>query len=452
MMPHNPQAENAVLGAILENPNSILRVMVELKPSHFYSKENEMVYEAMVSLCGKHTPIDRVMLVSELESKERLDKIGGVEYLDSLKANGENIQYYANLVREASIKRTLVSIGTEISSLAMNSSIDADKAIAESRAKLIGIGSSRTDGTESISEIGYRVMEKTERMFSEPDKVWALPTGIRELDRALGGLEKQDNIVIAGRPGSGKSALADTIAVNVAKTGKRVVLFALEMSKEQRTQRMACMHGGFIYDEVRRRRRQNEDGKWRYWTDEEVSDYMYAISTVNTYQIYINDVSAIKVSEIEAVVGNLSLEYPVDLVIVDYLGLVGDAQGAKRYDQVGQISRGLKGIAKSMDVPLLNLAQLNRDCEKRPDKKPELADLRDAGDIEQDADVVILIWRAGMYWEDELAWNRTFPKDPYPGTNVAELNIAKFRNGNTGFVNIYFDAPRMRYLDLERRV
>ena len=447
-VPFNLEAEEAVLGSVLNDPNSILRVLADLKSSQFYGQNTAMVYEAMVRIAERHCPIDLVTLTAELAGQERIERVGGRDYLDGLRANCENIEHYAEIIKQAWVRRNLATSATEIMGWAYDTTLDADDVTSKARESLLRVGSTRRNSGATVEEIGEKELPRIQRKFENPDETWGLSTGIHVLDNALGGLEKRDNIVIAGRPGSGKSALADTIAVNVAKRGKRVVLFTLEMSKEIRADRMACIYGGFDFTEFRRGYRKTPNG-WRHWSDDEQVNYYQKRFAFDHLPIIINDTASITTAQIESVVGEVMLKQPVDLVIGDYMGLMGDALGAKRYEQVGTISRGIKRVAMALGVPFLNLAQLNRQCEERADKKPELADLRDSGDVEQDADVVILIWRPAMYWKDSLEWHKVFPKDSYPGENLAELNVAKFRNGETGFVKVAFDAPRMRFMDLE---
>jgi replicative DNA helicase len=449
-MIHNLEAERAILGAVIDDPNILLELIGELTTADFYEPTNATIYQTICALQAKHTGIDLLTLTNELSNQEKLIGIGGADYLATLRANGHNVQHYATILRDARVKRDLLNAGKDIIGLGNDTTLDATSAIAKAQNLLIKITDGRSHQCESLETIGRRGEEKIVRGFDYPDEVTGLATGLFDLDRSLGGLEKQDNIVIAGRPGCGKSSLADTIAVNVAKQGKRVALFTLEMSSEQRFNRMVCIYGGHSYEEVRRRRKRMPSGAWRQWTEEEVGDYLMWHGRTETLPIFINEKSSIATSEIAARVSELSLRQPLDLIIVDYLGLVGDAPDAKRYEQIGAISRGLKGIAKSANAPLLNLAQLNRKCEDRGDKKPELSDLRDSGDIEQDADIVILIWRASMYWKTQSAWEATFKRDPYPGEHTAELNIAKFRNGATGYVNLFFDETKMRFADLQQ--
>ncbi len=425
MLPQSIEAEEAVLGAILVNPVSLGRIVEFLKPESFYKPSHKLIYEAMLELFRKNEPIDIVTVSEYLRNEEKLENSGGRAYINDLALNvvtTANIEFYAKIIQEKEIKRALINAGSEIVSMSYEN--EETDIVLDNAQKLIFNIASQKDSSDliPIQELVVESYEQIEERFNNKSDLVGVTTGFYDLNALTSGLQKSDLIILAARPSMGKTALALNIAQNVALQGKKgVALFSLEMPKQQLVKRMLCSEA-----EVDTQRITSGNMQPRDW--EKLVDAMTRLSDA---RIYIDDASGITVTDIKAKCRRLMLEEKdLGLIVIDYLQLMeGGGNPNDRNQQISQISRSLKGLARELDVPIIALSQLSRGVESRPDKRPMLSDLRDSGAIEQDADIVMFIYRDEYY-----------NKDNTENKGKAEVIIAKHRNGPTGMVELLFQS------------
>lgn len=431
--PHSIEAEQSVLGAMLKDKESINTALEIIKPEDFYKEANREIYEAMIILFNKNEPVDLITLSEELKRRGTLDNVGGVTYLANLSssiATTANTKYYCKIVEEKSILRRLIKSSDEIMARAYEDTdeVNAIVELAEKNIFDITQGANR-EGFSPISEVLLSSFAQIEERAANKGKLTGLETGFIDLDNKLSGLQKSDLILLAARPSMGKTALGINIATNSAlKANAKVAIFSLEMSKEQLVQRIisATAHvdlqkiisGNLVDDE---------------WL--KVVDSMGPLSQMN---IFIDDTAGISLMEMKAKCRRLKIEKGLDLILVDYLQLMQlDGRQESRQQEISAISRGLKALAKEMDCPVIALSQLSRAPELRSDHRPILSDLRESGAIEQDADVVLFLYRDEYYdKETELK-------------NIGEVIIAKHRNGPTGSVELVWKGEFTKYLNKE---
>lgn len=451
VVPSNIEAEQAVLGALVIDPDAIVKVLPILKVGDFYLEKHDWIFEAAVAVHARHDPIDYLTLAAELEKRGHLNDVGGAAYITALinaVPTAVHVQYYAGLVRQTAVARQLISASGEIAGIGYDAEGSAAEMQSRAQAALSRIQWCGRSKFKTLEEIGGGMEESVVEGLEHPGLVRGVATGYRALDNALHGLRGGDLIVIAGRPGSGKSSLAHGIAINAARQGKRTAYFSLEMSNELMMTRTVCILGGFDSIEIDAGLKRNPNGTWRRWSQEEKAILLDYWVRAEALPIFLNDASSITTAEATADAAELAARQGVDLVVFDYLGLAGD-RADNRVQQVGAISRGLKALARQLNVPVLEISQLNRKCEERADKKPCLADLRDSGDVEQDADVVIFIWRPKMYWKNETDWHAVFPHEDYPD-RIATLPIEKNRHGPTdGHISMLYEEIHTRFVDID---
>jgi replicative DNA helicase len=391
-------------------------------------------------LFDRQVSINLVTVARELEDRGRLDTSGGRPYLSQVMAETPtslHAEYYAAIVRRTSIQRKMISAAGQIAAIGYNAS-DVEVALSEAEQLIFNIRQERVSRDFShIRDILDKYFEETIAAPSEAGVDGILPTGFIDLDRLLGGLKKSDLVILAARPGLGKSSFAMNVAHYAAQEEKATVaVFALEMAKEQLAQRLLAAESGV--DSIRLR--------LEMLSEAEQQRVMNAIGKLSELEIYIDDTPMIRVDQIRSKARRLHGEHPIDLIVIDYLQLIQGSGTENRVQEISEISRSLKGLARELNVPVLALSQLSRAVESRTPHIPMLSDLRESGSIEQDADVVMFIYREDVYYT-EKDWERKFPTKPYP-RGIAEIHVAKHRNGPTGQVSLLFFEKTTRFVNL----
>jgi len=434
--PQNVEAEQSVLGSLLIDPDAIIRVASFLRPGDFYRETHQAIYRAIIDLHERRLPADFVTVVDELERLNRLDFVGGPAYLTSLinvVPTSVNAEHYGHIVERTGLMRRLIAAASEIAALAYEEHEDLDEVIDQAERLLFEVSQRRISSTlVPIRDVIKSYYDRIEFLVEHPDETLGVPTGFADLDRLLGGLQPSDLIIIAARPGVGKTSLAVTIACNAAlKYNSVVAMFTLEMAAEQLVQRMISAHAGI--DSQRLRSAQIDDVEWEH--------FARASGTLSKAAIFIDDTPSPTPMEIRTKTRRLAAEYDLDLVIVDYLQLMqgGDRRRQNRVQEISYISRSLKAMAREINVPVIALSQLSRAVEARPNKIPQLSDLRDSGSIEQDADVVMFIYRDEMYNPDT------------DRPNIADIILAKHRSGPTDTIWLRFEPSLTKFVDLTLR-
>lgn len=432
--PQNIDAEKALLGSIMQKPQAMFEIADIVTKDSFYSEKHGIIYRAMLDLYQHSEPIDAVTLASKLKAGNKLDSIGGASYLSELLTivpSASNIEHYAKLVQKTFILRTLIDAADHIGALGYNEDKDIDEIIDQAEKKVLGIGSaSLRNKFVNIKETLTNVWEGIERIHASSDEIRGIRTGFAELDNKLAGLQKSDLIILAARPSMGKTTLAMDIARHAAvKNDVPVGIFSLEMSSDQLVNRMLAAESNVDSWKLR-------TGKLK--TDEEFSLIRESLDKLSRAPIYIDDESSNNIMRMRSVARRLKNENGLGLIVVDYLQLmVPNRNSDSLVQQITEISRSLKGLARDLDVPVLALSQLNRAVESRGGE-PRLSDLRDSGAIEQDADVVMFIHREDKYDKESQK------------PNVAKIIIAKHRNGPTGETELYFDQKRVSFMNIEK--
>jgi replicative DNA helicase len=434
--PHSVEAEEAVLGSLLIDPDAVFEVASFLRPDAFYRAQNRWIFEAILTLSERRVPLDVVTLIEELRRQERLDEIGGEPTVISLLnavPTSINVEAYGKMVEAASTRRKLILAAGAIAKLAYNEAEDIDIVLDRSESALFSISEQRTNrDLKPVREIAGDYLERIELLRERGDEFIGIPTGFTDLDRMLSGLNKSDLIIIAARPGMGKTALQNSIALNAAKRyDKRVAMFNLEMSGEQLVQRMIAAETRI--DSQRLRRGDLADHEWAI--------FLEALGRLSESRIFIDDTPSISPLQLRTKCRRLHAEHGLDMVMIDYLQLMqAEHPSNNRVQEVSEISRELKSLARELDVPVVAAAQLSRAVEQRQNRRPMLSDLRDSGSIEQDADVVMFIYRDDYY-------NKETSERP----NIAEVNVAKHRNGPTGAIDLFWHGQLATFRNLHRQ-
>ena len=423
--PHNLEAEQATLGALLLDWDAVGLVISYLRPEKFYSLQNQTIFKAMLAMYNNGKRGDILTLTEELRSTGQLEAAGGAAYVISLTdqvPTSSNVEYYAKIIREKEIKRALINAGSEIVANAYENE-DTDIVLDNAQKMIFNIAAQKdTSDLVAIQDLVVSSYETIEKRFNNKDELVGVTTGFYDLDNITSGLHKSDLIILAARPSMGKTAFALNLAQNVALKGKKgVAIFSLEMPKQQLVSRMLCAEAEVDSQRVRTGNLQPKD-----W--EKLVDGMTKLSDA---KIYIDDASGVTATDIKAKCRRLMMEEKdLGLVVIDYLQLMeGGGNPNDRNQQISAISRSLKGLARELDVPIIALSQLSRGVEQRPDKRPMLSDLRDSGAIEQDADIVMFIYRDEYYNRDNVE-----------NKGKAEIIIAKHRTGSTGTIELLFQS------------
>jgi replicative DNA helicase len=435
LVPNNVEAEEAVLGSLLIDPEALFRVSPFLKPDDFYIRKNSWIYEAILMLHERREPVDFVTLCDELERQGRLEEIGGAAYVTHLinaVPSAIHIEAYGHIVEQDAIRRRLINAASRIAQLAYQEDQDIDQTVDRAEQALFSVSERRiTRDLAPVQEIIRRYYDRIEYLYDHQDEPLGVPTGFVDLDRLLGGLQRSDLILIAARPSVGKTSLGISIARHAADLGQHVAIFSLEMSSEQVVQRMVSAETGI--DAQRLRLGELREREWPL--------FVQATGRLSDLPLYIDDTPSISVLQMRTKARRLHAEHGIDLILVDYLQLMtaGDMRSESRVQEVSYISRSLKGLARELEVPLVAISQLSRAVEQRSEKRPILADLRASGSLEQDADVVMFIYRDEMY----------NPDTDQP--NIAEVIVSKHRNGPTGAIQLFFRDRLAQFLDAETR-
>jgi replicative DNA helicase len=435
-IPHERQAEEAVLGAILLNAEVYYDVAQFLVEEDFFLYRNRWIWAAFASLHEQRMPVDILTVSEELDRQGRLAEVGGQAYLTTLIGNvpsSLHAEAYAHIVEETATRRRLLDSANQIARLAYQSNTAIEEVVNESEKSIFGVSERRlTHQLEPIRRVLSEYYDRIDYLARHRDETLGVPTGFIDLDRLLGGMQSSDLLIIAGRPGQGKSGFCMSVAKNASQLFKRrVAVFSLEMSNEQLVQRLVAQETSI--DSQRLRLANLEDDEWPLFTQ--------AVSTLGDTQIYLDDTPAISPLQLRTKCRRLHMEIGLDLIIVDYLQLmVGDTRIENRVQEVSYISRNLKALARELNVPVLAAAQLSRAVESRRPPRPILSDLRESGSLEQDADVVMFIYRPDQYEEDTLK------------QNIAEIIVSKHRNGPVGSVELVFRQSLAKFENAATRL
>lgn len=434
--PQNVEAEQSVLGSLLIDQEAIVRVADIIAPPDFYKTIHQDILEAMLDIYEHREPIDVLSLANRLEEKGRLKEVGGKTYLAEL-ANrvptASNILHYARIVRRKATQRRLIHAAGEITKLGYEDDDDIEKTLDKAETALFEVSQRYlTQNFVPIKNVLSEAFDRIDELHRESGKLRGVSTGFTDLDSILAGLQKSDLVILAARPSVGKTTLALDMARQVAIEEKVPVgIFSLEMSKEQLIDRLLCTQANVELWKMRTGRLTDEDDFARIGN---------AMGILSEAPIFIDDSAITSVMEMRTKARRLQSEHGLGLIVVDYLQLMeGRSNADNRVQQVAEITRALKGIAKELNVPVLALSQLSRSTEARTPPIPKLADLRESGSIEQDADVVLFIYR-------DSAYNKQSDRG-----NITDIIIAKHRNGPTGKVELYFDENRVSFKNLERQ-
>ncbi|GIP42514.1 replicative DNA helicase [Paenibacillus sp. J45TS6] len=434
--PQNLEAEQAVLGAILLQAEALITAMERVSTEDFYDKSHQLIYESMIQLSEDNQPIDLITLTSLMQDKGQLEDIGGVSYLAKLAQavpTAANVDYYAQIIEEKSMLRRLIRTATTIVSEGYAGGEDVSGMLSDAERKILEISNRRSSsGFIAIRDVLMEVFDKVETLYQNKGNTTGIPSGFVDLDKMTSGFQRNDLIIVAARPSVGKTAFALNIAQNVAvRANETVAIFSLEMSAAQLVQRMICAEANLDANVMR-------NGEFK--GDDDWSKLTMGIAALSEAEIYIDDTPGITVADIRAKCRRLKKEKGLGMIVIDYLQLIQGRgkSGENRQQEVSEISRTLKQIARELDVPVIALSQLSRGVEQRQDKRPMMSDLRESGSIEQDADIVAFLYRDDYYNQD------TEKK------NIIEIIIAKQRNGPVGTVELVFLKNFNKFVNYER--
>ncbi len=436
--PQNSEAEASLLGAILIDSDAIVKIADIITAEDFFDVKHQRIYEAIQKLYEKRSPIDVLTLADQLKNNGYLEMVGGPTYLTELTnfvPTAAHVEQYADIVAQKALRRRLISASQEISGLGYDESSNLRELIEEAETKLFEVSQQHVkQSVVSIESILAESFERLDDLHKDKKKIRGVPTGFKDMDNILAGLQRSDLFILAARPSMGKTALALNLAHKVAVQAKEpVLLFSLEMSKEQLVDRLLSMESGVDAWALR-------TGNL---TDADFEKIGEAMGTLSEAPIFIDDTPGITVSDMRTKARREAHQRPLGLIIVDYLQLMSGGgrygDSGNRVQEISEISRGLKGVARELNVPLIALSQLSRSVENRSPQIPQLADLRESGSIEQDADVVAFIYRE-EYYNPETDRKK-----------ITDILIKKHRNGPTGGVELYFDNEKQRFRSIDTR-
>lgn len=428
--PHNLDAERSVLAAALIDPEAMIKATEVLVPESFYVKAHQVIFEAMTILFDQRQPIDAVTITSQLKKMKKLSMVGGasiVAELSTIVSTSANVAHYAGLVRESYVKRQLISLSAEMSDMAFDVGKDIKDVLDLAEQKVLNI--SQLHNTQAFIPIKNTLVESFDRLDElqrSGGDLRGVPTGFQDLDALLAGLQKSNLIILAARPGMGKTAFALNIAQNVAVLAKKKIgVFSLEMSREELVDRLLVSQADIDAWKLKTGRLDQQDFL-------KLSDAMGVLAEA---QLFIDDSPGLSIYEMRTKARRLMTEHHIDILVVDYLQLAHGKTQDNRVQEVAEISQGLKNIARELKIPVIALSQLSRAIEQRGEKSPQLSDLRESGSIEQDADVVMFLYRK----DDDIR-------------EAVTLKIAKHRNGALGEVELYFRGDRVKFYGMEKRL
>jgi len=439
--PQNIEAEQSLLGSLLIDKDAIIKVADMVDALDFYHNKHTTIFEAIIDLYSKREPIDLLTLSNRLEEKNKLEEIGGRSYLVSLSnivPTASHVVNYAEIVQKKSTLRSLIKSASEIAKMGFDEEEDVSSILDKAESNLFAVSQGhQKEIFVPITSILNETFERIDAIHKDKGKLRGVPTGYGDLDNLLAGLQKSDLIILAARPSVGKTTLALDIARNVSIRAKKPVgIFSLEMSKEQLVDRLLCAEANVDLWKMRTGRLSDKQ------EDDDFPRIGHSIGVLSEAPIFIDDYAAANIMEIRTKARRLQMEHDIGLIIIDYLQLMeGRTRTDNRVQEISEITRGLKQIAKELNVPILALSQLNRGVESRTPPIPKLADLRESGSIEQDADIVMFIYRESVYNKD-LELDRK---------NIAEIHIAKHRNGPTGMVKLFFDEQKVTFKNLDKK-
>ncbi len=421
---------------MLTDKDAIMSAVEVLKEDDFYREDNKTIYSAILNLYNRAEPVDIITLRTELQSMKQLDEVGGLEYIAKLPdkvPTTANIEQYIRIVEEKSALRALLKTANDLITLGYDESEEVEDILDTAERKIFDVIQKRNQkGYTPIKDILVESFTQLEQLYNQKQRITGIPTGFSDLDYLTAGLHKSDLIIVAARPAMGKSAFALNIAANAAvRANIPVAIFSLEMSKEQMTNRILCSEA--MVDSNKVRTGKVEDDDWQKLAS--------ASGELSQSQIYIDDTPGISVMEIRAKCRKMKLEKDIGLVVIDYIQLVQGSSkraNASREQEISEISRSLKILAKEIDVPVIALSQLSRSVEQRPDHRPMLSDLRESGAIEQDADIVMFLYRDDYYNQDSEK------------KNIAEIILAKHRAGSTGTVELLWLSNYTKFANLDK--
>lgn len=432
--PHNTEAEQAILGAMLLEKEALITASERIKPDDFYRPSHQKIFQVMLELGERGEPVDLITVTAELQDKKLLEEIGGVSYLSDLASavpTAANVEYYSAIVEEKAMLRRLIRVATQIASTGYSASEEVTEILDDAEKKILELSNRRTSSAFiPIKDVLMETFERIEFLFHNRGGMTGIPSGYSDLDRMTSGFQKSDLIILAARPSVGKTAFALNVAQNVAiRATETVAIFSLEMSAGQLVQRMICAEANIDAHRLRTGMLEEED--WEKLT--------MGISALSQAPIYIDDTPGITVTDIRSKCRRLKAEKGLGMILIDYMQLIqGRGRGDNRQQEISEISRTLKMIARELQVPVIALSQLSRAVEQRQDKRPMMSDLRESGSIEQDADIVAFLYRDDYY-------NPETEKK-----NIIEILIAKQRNGPTGKVELVFLKNYNKFVNLDR--
>ena len=433
--PHDIDAEQAVIGSMLTDKDAVVDAIEVLKSDDFYRQDNKTIYEAILNLYNRAEPIDIITVKSELNSIGKLEAVGGLEYIAVLPdkvPTTANVEKYIKIVEEKSILRKLIKASNELIDLGYAQSEEVDSIIDQAEKKVFEISQGKNQkGYTPIKDILVESFAEIEKLYNQKEPITGIPTGFADLDYKTAGLHNSDLVLIAARPAMGKSAFALNIATHAAVQAKvPTVIFNLEMSKSQLVNRMLCSEAMVDSNKIRTGKIEEDD-----WVK-----LATALGPLSEAPIYIDDTPGITVTEIRAKCRKLKMEKNIGLVVIDYLQLIQGSgkRNSSREQEISEISRSLKILAKELDVPVVALSQLSRAAEQRADHRPMLSDLRESGAIEQDADIVMFLYRDDYYNPDSEK------------KNIAEVIMAKHRAGSTGTIELLWLGNYTKFVNIEK--
>jgi len=436
--PQDIEAEKSLLGAIMLDENVLPEIITIISPNDFYDKNHQVIFEAMRNLYDSHRPIDLLTLTDELKSLKKLKSIGGAAYLTELSnfvLAASHAKAYADIVRKAATQRKLIKAGTEIVNKAYEDGAQIDELIGKAEQELFAV-------SDKVVRSDYRPMgdllsdafERIETLQKDKGALRGLKTGFRDIDKKTAGFQKGDLIIVGARPAMGKTTFAQNLAYNIANiNNKGVLFFSMEMAANEIIERMISDVSGV--------------NNWKIRTgnvsDEEFAKIGDAMAEMEQLPIYIDDTSSMNIMELRNKARRAMHDHEIGIIIVDYLQLIAgsDRYAGNRVQEVTEISRGLKILARELDIPVIALAQLSRNVTGRDNPRPVLSDLRESGSIEQDADLVMFIHRPDYYKQND---------DNFEPTNITEILIAKHRHGEVGKVELYFHPELLRFMSLDK--
>lgn len=443
--PQDIEAEQAVLGAIFLDAEALVEAMAQIEPQDFYRRAHQIVFRSMIALNDRNENIDIITLKSQIESENTLEDVGGISYLTELSQvtpTASGVAHYAKIVKDKSTLRELIQAATKIVKEGYSQEGSVEEIVEAAEKGILNVSEKRNStGFQAISDVLNSTMEHIDRLSQQNEEITGLPTGYPELDKMTAGLQPEELIILAARPAVGKTAFALNIAQNIGtRTDRSVAIFSLEMGAESLVNRMLCAEGTIEAGHLR-------TGQL---TEQEWHNLIMAMGSLSNTSIFIDDTPGIKVSEIRARCRRLAQEKGnLGLILIDYLQLIEGSGRESRQQEVSEISRQLKKIAKELKVPVIALSQLSRSVEQRQDKRPVLSDIRESGSIEQDADIVAFLYREDYYQRQGTEEDKN--EEEQAVNDVIEVIIEKNRSGARGTVELLFKKEYNKFASISRR-